>query len=79
MEASAPKGTTIDPLRITHMGREIGRGGFGVVFKASYDGEPIAIKHTRASAAAAVFDEAVQKEVAVLSKLAHPRIVGIKR
>ncbi|KAJ3094326.1 hypothetical protein HDU97_008243 [Phlyctochytrium planicorne] len=74
MDPSASNnGATIAPPRITHIGPQIGRGGFGVVFKARYDGEPVAIKHTRASAD--VYDKAVQDEVAMLSKLSHPRIV----
>ncbi|KAJ3094629.1 hypothetical protein HDU97_007858 [Phlyctochytrium planicorne] len=51
----------------------IGKGGCGNVFKARYDGEPVAIKRSRA--AASVFIKAVRDEVAVLSKLSHPRIV----
>ncbi|KAJ3100382.1 hypothetical protein HDU97_002257 [Phlyctochytrium planicorne] len=69
-----PPAASIVPSRITHLGsQEIGRGGFGIVFKARYDGEPVAIKRTRASTA--VFDKAVQDEVSMLSKLSHPRIV----
>ncbi|KAJ3094231.1 Nuclear receptor sub 2 group C member 2, partial [Phlyctochytrium planicorne] len=62
------------PWRITQLSNEIiGKGGFGEVFKARYDGEPVAIKRTKSSAA--VFDKAVKDEVAMLAKLSHPRIV----
>ncbi|CAN8069668.1 unnamed protein product [Agarophyton chilense] len=57
--------------------QQIGSGGFGVVFKAMFRGETVAVKKIHAhalmnSASIAEF----QSEVAVLSTLRHPNIIG---
>lgn len=60
-----------------HFAQQIGSGGFGVVFKAKFRGQTVAVKKIHAHAlmnAASVAE--FQSEVAVLCTLRHPNIIG---
>ena len=62
-------------------GGELGRGGFGTVYRAKLGGEPVAakvvpLKGMQVQEMAQVFSE-VQSEVAIMYRLRHPRIVQV--
>jgi serine/threonine protein kinase len=59
--------------------REIGRGGFGVVWEAndSRTGNRVAFKAVRAGSLAAVREERLLAEAEVAARLAHPSIVEL--
>lgn len=60
-----------------HFAQQIGSGGFGVVFKAKFRGQTVAVKkiHAHALMNTASIAE-FQSEVAVLCTLRHPNIIG---
>ena len=69
--------TVIDKEEIIFSNRdEIGRGSFGVVYKGSWAGTQVAVKHTKVRNAKRVWS-AVQNEVQVHSMIRHPNIVQI--
>ena len=75
-ESGAPL-TVIDKEEIIFSTRdEIGRGSFGVVYKGSWAGTQVALKHTKVRNAKRVWS-AVQNELRVHSMVRHPNIVQI--
>lgn len=60
--------------RIT-LGRELGEGAYGVVYKAEYAGLAIAAKKLKGSIAPEAVKEEFEHEVATLKKLRHPNII----
>jgi len=60
--------------------REIGRGGFGVVWEARdlRRGGSVAFKAVRAGGAASVREERLLREAEVAARLAHPNVVALR-
>ena len=69
--------TVIDKEEIVFSNRdEIGQGSFGIVYKGSWAGTEVAIKHSKIRSAKRVWS-AVQNEVQLHSMIRHPNIVQI--
>ncbi|XXF79773.1 protein kinase [Myxococcaceae bacterium GXIMD 01537] len=54
--------------------RQLGRGGFGTVYRATCEGRPAALKLLHLPRAGA----RVEREVSILLRLRHPNVVGIR-
>ncbi|AGC43162.1 serine/threonine protein kinase [Myxococcus stipitatus DSM 14675] len=56
------------------VGEQLGRGGFGTVYRASCEGQPAALKLLHLPRAPG----RVEREVSILLRLRHPNVVGIR-
>eukprot|EP00126_Sphaerothecum_destruens_P014426 Sdes_comp25045_c0_seq1m22650 len=55
-------------------GKELGRGGYGIVYSGSYFGSPVAIKKLFLNVSESIFAE-FHKEVSVMRRLRHPNVL----
>lgn len=65
----------VDPTRLIQ-GEEIGRGAFGVVYKGTYSGNPVAIKALYRFTQDAL--DGFKRDLTVMMSLHHPNIVGFR-
>ncbi|KAI8911156.1 kinase-like domain-containing protein [Gorgonomyces haynaldii] len=66
----------IDPSQLVY-GPILGRGGFGVVYKGTFNGETVAIKKLNQVALSRGVVDALLKEASIMKQLFHPRIVTV--
>lgn len=75
--SGATSAAELSLLRPYRLGKELGRGGFGVVFEAlhSQTGESVAIKRISLSNVGPAELADIQGEIELLKQLSHPNIV----
>jgi serine/threonine protein kinase len=76
-DATVTAASELQSLRPYRLGRELGRGGFGVVFEAlhSVTGESVAIKRISLANVGPAELVDIQQEIELLKQLSHPNIV----
>ncbi len=55
--------------------REIGRGAWGVVYSATFQGQRVAIKHVHKNILHGTTIDMVKREVAIMAEIKHPNLV----
>jgi serine/threonine protein kinase len=76
-DSKPPGRVAVVELRPYRLGRELGRGGFGVVFEAlnTQTGESVAVKRVSLANVGPAELEDIEQEIELLKQLSHPNIV----
>jgi len=77
-----PNPATISPSWLINFadlqfGKELGEGGFGIVFQGKWQGAPVAIKTLKLTAMSQEAKEDFIKEAQIMANLRHPNIVSM--
>ncbi len=64
------------PFKQLKIGKELGRGGFGIVYQAAMGHQDVAVKQLQQKLSSDAFDE-FQKETTLMARLRNPKIVQL--